>query len=678
VIEVAVLEELAEIFASLRDVDVALGRFLELARAIAGSSFGAVYLRDEARGEFRRWSESAETPALHLGIALVEATFAAEASLRVALDDPRFDGVPAIVLSRAGGIHAALGLALRHGDKLVGVLGLGFPSLDVIPEAALRTLVAVARFPAAAIEHARTQELSERRARLADLLRRFGERALATVDEGGLHTLILDTTVLLTGADQASITHVRNGRVRVIAGVGKDAALVGTEAPVEAMSEALSVDEPYVVADTARSDGSKLLVKLARRHGAGSFMALAMRHQARVFGHLFAGAAEPHCFRDEEVEAMRILSSMAAAVLEQHSAQAEAELQARRLAATVEQLPICIELFDGGGQLVLGNATARALRRQLGVAAGTAADPLPGCRIHSLDGQLLPQSELPSARALRGEQPEPCEIVIDSPDEQKLTLQMAAAPIFGADGRALESVVVACLDVTTLHVLAQEKDRFLRVAAHELRTPLTALHTTTQLIEVDPDAFDNRERRDVVLARIRRQSTRLMRLVEQLLDSVRVQSGELVLRRAEVDLVALCRGVVDTVLPRDTPRVLICADAAVVGRWDPLRIEQVVTNLLSNAARYGSPGGEVTLRVGSDGGRAILSVSDEGIGIPAHQLAQLFTPFFRGANAQQGSGGGLGLGLHIAQEIVRRHGGVIRVESRENAGTTVTVELPLD
>lgn len=675
---IEILEDVAEIFASLTDVHCALGRFLALAKRVAGASQGAIYLRNETRAEFARWAELPDTPPLHLPAQLVEAVFAGAAHVSIALDDARFDGVAAIETSRAGGIHGALGLALRHRDKLVGLLGLGFPTVPRLDDELLRTLTAVARFPAAAIEHARTQEANERRARMADVLRRFGEQALGVIDEAPLLRLILDTTVQLTGADQASITQVLGERVRVIDGVGKDAALVGTEAPVAMMSEALLPDAPYVVGDTALADGNKLLIKLARRNGAGSFIALAMRHGARVFGHLFAGAAPPWHFREEAVEAMRILSSMAAAVLEQRAAQAEADQQARRLAATVEHLPIVVELYDASGQLVQSNATARLARQRLGVLQGIADDPLPGLTLRSLDGRPIEPAALPVARALRGEQPEPCEMVVDHPDVGRSTLLVAAAPIFGSDGRTVESVVVGCLDVSALHALAQEKDRFLRIAAHELRTPLTALHTTTQLIDVDPSVFDDGERRQAVLTRIRRQSTRLMRLVEQLLDSVRVQSGELALQRMEVDLVALCRGVVETALPLGAPRAVICADEPVVGRWDPLRIEQVVTNLLSNAARYGDPGGDVTVRVARAGERAILSVSDAGIGIPAHQLQQLFTPFFRGTNAQQARGGGLGLGLHIAHEIVRRHGGVIRVESRENAGTTFTVELPLD
>jgi len=84
------------------------------------------------------------------------------------------------------------------------------------------------------------------------------------------------------------------------------------------------------------------------------------------------------------------------------------------------------------------------------------------------------------------------------------------------------------------------------------------------------------------------------------------------------------------------------------------------------------------VRVHADGKRALVSVRDGGIGIPEAQRAMVFTPFFRGTNAQRSHAGGLGLGLHIAQEIVHRHGGSIRVESGENDGTTFTVELPLE
>ena len=676
-VEVALLEEVAEIFASLRDVDAALARFLALVRTSAGSTFGAIYLRDEAGDCFARWLENAHTPTFSLPTAFAEAFFADADYCTVDLDDARFDAADAVLRSRQGGIHAAIGLAMRFRGKLVGVLGLGFASMAQLPHDKVRMLSALARFPASAIDHARTQELADRRARLADALRRFGERALGTLDIAALHRLILDTTVELTGSDQASITEVVSGVVRVLAGVGKDVSHIGSEAPAEAMREALDREEPYVVPDVGAGDTSQLLVKLARKNGAASFMALAMRHQSRVFGHIFAGSATPHRYRAETVEAMRILASMAAAVLEQRSAHADAERQAARLAATIEHLPMFIEVYDGAGALVRGNAVARGVRARFGGPPPTAQRSCSDLVVTQLDGTPIAQEELPPALALRGIHPERRELVVSRDGERLETVMMAAAPIFAPDG-SVESVVLASQDVSALHQLAQEKDRFLSVAAHELRTPLTALHATTQLVEVDPAAFEDGARRTHVLARIRRQTGRLVRLVEQLLDSVRVQSGELALRPAEIDLVALCRDVVDMSLPAGGPRAVVVADGPVVGRWDPVRIEQVVTNLVSNAVRYSPAGGEVTVGVRIDGGRALLSVRDAGMGIPEAQREMLFTPFFRGANAQRSHSGGLGLGLHIAREIVRRHGGAIHVESRENSGTTFTVELPLE
>ena len=94
--------------------------------------------------------------------------------------------------------------------------------------------------------------------------------------------------------------------------------------------------------------------------------------------------------------------------------------------------------------------------------------------------------------------------------------------------------------------------------------------------------------------------------------------------------------------------------------------------------RYSPADGEIVVGARVEGRSALLSVRDSGIGIPAEQVAHVFTPFFRAVNAQQSQASGLGLGLHIAQEIVRRHGGRISVESRENEGTTFTVELPLE
>jgi signal transduction histidine kinase/transcriptional regulator with GAF, ATPase, and Fis domain len=677
VVDVAVLEEIAEIFASLRDVDVVLARFLALARSIAHTPYGAIYLRDEQRRDFRRWPETRGMPEVRLPETLVETVFGSDRALRTfSLDERWLDVYDPVRVARDAGLHGGIGLTLRYGGELVGVLGLAFPSPLALTPQTIRTLTSVARFPAAAIMHARAQALSDRHARLADILRRFGETALGTLDVTALHQLILDTTVELTASDRASITEVRGDQLRLLARVGKEVALVGSEEKAALMTEVLSSDVPQLVSDVARADDNQLLVQLARRSGAGSFIALAMRRQSRLIGHIFAGAARAHAYRAEEVEALRILASMAAAVLEQRNAQALVEQQTHRLAATVEHLPILIEVYAASGELTLSNAAAHELRHRLNAPAGTVASPFPGFTLLALDGQPIAADALPAAIAMRGTQPKAREVVLARSDgTREATLLMTAAPLRTPAG-AVESVVLGCQDVSTLHELLREKDRFLRVVAHELRTPITALSATTQLIESAPQMLAEASQRERLLERVRRQSERLRRLIEQLLDSVRAQAAELPLLPSDVDLTRLCRDVVETTMPADGPRIHVRADGPLMVRCDPLRIEQVVTNLLSNSLRYGR-GSDVIIVVRRSDNRAQIAVSDSGIGIPEEQIAMLFTPFFRGSNASQRPTGGLGLGLHIAREIVQRHGGTISVTSRQNEGTTFLVELPL-
>jgi len=114
----------------------------------------------------------------------------------------------------------------------------------------------------------------------------------------------------------------------------------------------------------------------------------------------------------------------------------------------------------------------------------------------------------------------------------------------------------------------------------------------------------------------------------------------------------------------------------ILGRWDGSRIEQVLTNLLSNACRYSPPHAEIVVRARANDRHAIVEVIDHGPGIAPDQQQKLFTPFFRGAAASRHKGG-LGLGLYITREIVRRHGGSMRVSSTPGQGATFSFELPL-
>ena len=169
-------------------------------------------------------------------------------------------------------------------------------------------------------------------------------------------------------------------------------------------------------------------------------------------------------------------------------------------------------------------------------------------------------------------------------------------------------------------------------------------------------------------------------LVSDLLDVSRLQQGRLELRPEPVELGELARQVVARFehAPHRTPRhaLVVAAPAPVTGEWDAARLDQVLTNLVGNALKFSPTGGEVRVVVRQEGGEALLTVSDEGLGIGPDERATLFQPFQRG-EATARAIPGVGLGLYIASEIVARHGGRIEVASAVGEGSTFVVRLPL-
>jgi len=234
-----------------------------------------------------------------------------------------------------------------------------------------------------------------------------------------------------------------------------------------------------------------------------------------------------------------------------------------------------------------------------------------------------------------------------------------------------------------LREAVRAREEFLSVASHELRTPLTPLKgfaaLTLQRMEKGED-FPERERFLKALRSMSRQTDRLHRLVDDLLDTSRIQAGRFELERQQVDLVPLVREVLERFELRGQEGLRFLLEpppTPVEGLWDGPRLEQVVTNLLSNAVRYSPQGGTVRVRFVLTSDYAELQVRDEGIGIPPESLASLFQPFARASNATSRHFGGLGLGLFICREIVQRHGGDIWAESPgPHRGSAFHVRLP--
>ncbi|MGZ3461355.1 MAG: sensor histidine kinase, partial [Archangium sp.] len=223
---------------------------------------------------------------------------------------------------------------------------------------------------------------------------------------------------------------------------------------------------------------------------------------------------------------------------------------------------------------------------------------------------------------------------------------------------------------------AQAALELIGVAAHDLGNPLNALQLMLGRLRRSPPADADKLREALTVAV--RHTQRLGRLLHNLLDLSRLSSGRLELELGEVDLAELAREAVERHADQAEEvgsRLVLEVEPGVVGRWDRLRLERVLTNLLSNAFKYGQ-GKPIELRVERTDGHGRLVVRDHGPGIPPEQQRRIFERFQK-APARGEKREGFGLGLYIVRQLVDAHGGTVRVESREGEGATFTVELPL-
>jgi two-component system, OmpR family, sensor histidine kinase MtrB len=214
---------------------------------------------------------------------------------------------------------------------------------------------------------------------------------------------------------------------------------------------------------------------------------------------------------------------------------------------------------------------------------------------------------------------------------------------------------------------------FLAGVAHDLRTPVSTLRLSLSSMGKEPD----RTARVVTMAQ--RQIDRLERMLGDLVDSTQIEAGRLELRKSRLDLSDIARSTFELFVEPDAPNRLkldVC-DRPVHVFGDPVRLEQVATNLVSNALKYSPNGGEVLVSVREQAGYGLLSVRDEGVGITEAEMATLFEPFRRAGRLKE-QVAGAGLGLSVARRIVVAHGGSIDVESAPGRGSTFRVCVPLE
>ena len=266
---------------------------------------------------------------------------------------------------------------------------------------------------------------------------------------------------------------------------------------------------------------------------------------------------------------------------------------------------------------------------------------------------------------------------------QKALRGESSAERFARDDRQIEmrvmpvsastevAAVALFIDISQMEKLQRMRREFLDDFSHEVRTPLAGLRSAAETFEHPPlTPPQEQQLRRVIL----RQLARIERLVKDLSELSRIESGELVLEPSVVDLRQLLADLCDDFRERTPARITLQGEPA-RACVDPPRVQQVFTNLLDNASKYGGDG-EILIEVKREDGHAVVRVSDEGEGIPPAELERIFQRFYRIDKSRSQEIAGVGLGLSIAKHLVILHGGSIRAYNRATGGATFEVRLP--
>ena len=402
-----------------------------------------------------------------------------------------------------------------------------------------------------------------------------------------------------------------------------------------------------------------------------SFLGVPICYRERCLGTLYL-ANKPGGFTLDDEQAVQAFTSQVGVVLQQAYLRAAAEVQRSGLESILESAPVGILFVEAGTGSVTANPRAMEL---LGVPLvpneGVAQY---GSLLHHPDGRPLAVEERPSAQALSGHAVHAQEILVVRPDGRRVPLLSNADAVRGLDDQILGAIILF-EDISALKELEHLREEFAAMVAHDLRTPV-------QTILLEAERLMIREERGEIRApvtavrRIQDCAVRLAQMAGDLLEMARLELSRVPLDKASVDPASTVARIVDQLRPTLEPHpvdVLVEGSPPAID-VDVRRLEQILGNLLDNAAKYSQPEAPIAVVVGPSQGGTLVTVRDRGMGIAASELSRIFDRFYQ-SNLAREKKTGLGLGLYITKGLVEAHGGRIAVESEVGRGTAIHVWL---
>ena len=524
------------------------------------------------------------------------------------------------------------------------------------------------------------QALRERFSRLSQASRRINE----SLDFDTVLQDVVDSARDLTGARYGAITVLGEAGQRpdfIVSGLTREEHQGLWEMPQGlGFFEYLSgLTAPLRVSDIAGHLGALGMPDFSPPVPASALLVAPVRHQGIGVGTIYlAHDVAGREFSREDEETLVMFAAQAALVIANSRRYREEQRARNDLETLVNTSPVGVVVFDAvTGAPVSLNREARRMVDGLRDPDRTAEQLLDVLTFRRADGREVSLSEFPLARALgTGETVRAEEIVISVPDGRSVTTLINATPIISEEG-AIETVVVTLQDLTPLEEIERQRAEFLGTVSHELRSPLTSIKGSAATLMRSLSTLDAAETQQF-LRIIDNQADHILDLIGELLDAARIDAGVLSVSPEPSDMAVLVdravgifqsgggRGNVSVDLPPDLPRVLA----------DRRRIEQVLTNLLTNAARHSPESSVILVSAAMEGVHVAVSVADDGVGVSAERLPYLFRRFFRAEGDEQ-DGVGAGLGLAVCKGIVEAHGGRIRAESDgPGRGAVFTFTLP--
>jgi PAS domain S-box-containing protein len=445
---------------------------------------------------------------------------------------------------------------------------------------------------------------------------------------------------------------------------------VGTLAVPALLAAGLVADEPITLhRDTAAVALQKELAALDLH----TVVVSPLESMGRRLGVLLLGFRGIVRMKPRELRVLATFADQTSISLQQAELFEELSTEQSRLSAIVQHASDGIMLLDVDGRIcswnpAMSRLTGRAESDVLGEPLEDALDAV------CADGAPLEMRELIAQLARIDE----CRlaVTVTTADAQQREVVLALSAVRDRDGDCDFAVVVA-RDVTTQREVEQAKQDFIATVSHELRTPLTPLKGYLKLL-VRPGFNPDEAKRTALLKMLLDQTGQLERLVEDLLSVSRMQHGEFSVRPEMADVVDVVgRAVRDLGTGTDRRVEVDLPDQPLVGVCDPVRLGQVVSNLLSNADKYSAPGPPIEVKVTSAGGDIEIVVRDHGPGVPVDARETVFEPFRRLGDPLTRDTRGTGLGLHIARQLVEAMQGRIWVGDAPGGGAAFHVVLPV-